>query len=340
MPGYLTAVTSGERVFAYLERSRDARFDSFGLELDQQGGILTPLTPLVGSFQAPFGEVLVSFEGLTIAVVRQAAGDEMLWELWRWSPPDPAAALLRCTLPSSSHGQLVSTDQGLTVFLEDSAGSLLAFSIDGSSPSCPQREELVTLATSPLPDRYTIDHLPPHYLLAGRSGDSLSVRIFGEDLNLLSLVRLAAGSVVEPTDLLLFRHPDRGLLAVFNARPDGPVDLYLADLDQLSAGSPPIRRIVATADRERRPFVLRHGEIAIVGWAITSTSTWETVLMASPLRWDGTVLRGGEILWRTTGVEHRQWTALWTSSGLLRLWIDPATDGGTLHLSLMVPSFW
>jgi hypothetical protein len=223
---------------------------------------------------------------------------------------------------------------------ETGQGALKAFRTSMERPECPSDEEAVTLLEPPLPEGYLIDWVGDHLAVAGMSGDSYRLHLFRPGLEPARRLRLAAGAATDPADLGLFALADGGSVALYSALERGARDIYLARLDQLSAGPLAGRRVVASAEAESSPHLVERGGWTVVSWRSLDSNRRDLLEMAAVLDWEGPAIPGGEVVWRHDALRYPRFASVWTDRGLLRLWIDEGGDAARLVISPYQPSFW
>lgn len=339
-PTYVTAVSAQDQVFVYLEApSEGGRLSASVLRLDPQGHPLGEAATLVHDFAAPFGEVLTDGRALLVPGVSRQLGDLTEITVWRWSG-DAVAVLLSCWLPAPRHGRVLTHGGEIFLVYETGTGALRGFATSLDEPECPSESDRVTLLEPPLPEGYLIDWVGDRLAVAGMSGDSYRLHLFRPGLEPARRLRLAAGGATDPADLALFALADGRSVALYSALERGARDIYLARLDQLSAGPLTGRRVVASAEAESSPHLVERGGWTVVSWRSLDSNRRDLLEIAAVLDWEGPAIPGGEVVWRHDVVRYPRFASVWTDRGLLRLWIDEEDDLARLVISPYQPSFW
>jgi hypothetical protein len=172
--------------------------------------------------------------------------------------------------------------------------------------------------------------------VVSRAGTSYRIRLLDRLLRPQRSFRVGNSAAPPGLDAWVGEAAPLGALALFGQTVDGAWDLYLAHLDQVTAGPLAAARAVATADVEREPSVFPHGPFAVLTWVVWDEHTGARLLIGGPWIDGAPALPGGEVLWRLDPLPAA-YGAAWTDHGLVRV---ETVGPQTLRLSLYRPWFW
>ena len=332
-PHYIDLVPLDAGAFMYLEQIVAAGIQAWGVELDGRGRPIGQPGLIGVPFDSPFGGVVRDGQGGLIVPVVEASNQlGTTIRAYAMHPSEQAETRLICELPPLDHGLVLVQSASLFVVYETQTGDLRAFRTSLAEPRCVDSSDHVDLLNAPLPDGYIIRWMAEGLVVAGQVGGSYSLFFFDAALNRGRTQRVGPGQATSPSDLSLYSSGTRESV-IFTAQVDGSRDVFISDLNRLSAVPSPARRIISSGEPELVPQLFRQGADFFVTWAVEDGG--DRIVMAAPLPSDQREIRGGEIVARYPTVNSPR-SHLWTRNGLIRA----SVDDGALRIARYTPLFW
>ncbi len=333
-PSYVELVGSEAGAFLYLEQVAAPGVQAWILELDERGRSIGELVQVGVPFAEPFGTVVTDGqEGLIVPVVEASSPHGTTIRAYSLGPSaSQAETLLICELPPLDHGLVLAQSGSLFVIYETEAGDLRGFRTALAEPRCADSSEHIALLNAPLPDGYLVRWMADGLVVAGQVGGSYSLFFFDAALNRDRTQRVGPGQATSPGDLSLFTSGSRESV-IFTAQVEGNRDVFISDLNRLSAVPSPARRIISSGEPEMVPRLFREAGRFFVTWAVDDSG--DRIVMAAPLPNDQREIRGGEIVARYTA-GNPIGSQLWTEGGLIRA----SVEDSVLQIDWFVPLFW